>query len=227
MEDITWIKIYRKFLKWEWYDDINACRLFIHILLKANYKDQKWHGEMVKRGSFVTSYQHLSKETGLTIKKTRIALTKLIETGEVAKLSTSQFTVISVNNYDKYQTGASKGANEGQTKGKRRATTKERKKDINISKDTRDSSLKVLKEPEFWEELSLKFNTNRSYIEQECEKMEDWLRSKGKRQRDYKAFARNWIRRATESQRKEYDTDRAKIDRGLQSTQDLLKQYKK
>lgn len=57
--------------------------------------------------------------------------------------------------------------------------------------------------------------------------MEDWLKSKGKRQNDYRAFARNWIRRATESQRKEYDLDRTKIDRGLQSTRDLLNQYNK
>lgn len=233
MENSSWVKIYRKFLDWEWYDDINTKVLFLHILLKANYRDKKWRGEIIPRGSFVTSIGILSKETHLSTMQTRTSLTKLKSTSEITSKSTSQFTLITVVKYDEYQGSKQEYknkitngiTNEQQTDNKPITTTKESKERKEIK--NKDGSLKILKDSELWEELSLKFNTNRSYIEQECEKMEDWLKSKGKIQKDYKAFARNWIRRATESQRKEYDLDRMKIDKGLQNTKDLLNQYKK
>lgn len=38
-----YIKIHRKMLDWEWYDDIPTKTLFLHLLLTANWKDSKWH----------------------------------------------------------------------------------------------------------------------------------------------------------------------------------------
>lgn len=97
------IKLYRSLTAWEWYDDINTCRLFIHLLLMANWKDDKWHGETVKRGQKITSYDKLSKETGLTVQQVRTAIKKLKSTGEITVESTSKFSVITVNNYNNYQ----------------------------------------------------------------------------------------------------------------------------
>jgi uncharacterized phage protein (TIGR02220 family) len=102
-ESNSWLKLYRKFLDWEWYDDINVCRLFIHFLLKANYKDKKWRGETIKRGSFITSLGNLSKETGLSVRQVRVALNKLILTKEVTKQSTSSYTRITITSYEEYQ----------------------------------------------------------------------------------------------------------------------------
>jgi len=36
-------------LDWEWYDDINTKVLFIHLLIKANWKEKKWRGIKIKR----------------------------------------------------------------------------------------------------------------------------------------------------------------------------------
>jgi hypothetical protein len=36
-----WIKIHRSILEWEWYEDTNTFRLFMHLILKANHKDRK------------------------------------------------------------------------------------------------------------------------------------------------------------------------------------------
>ena len=47
------IKLHRKIIDWEWYDDINTKTLFIHILLMANFEDKKWHGETVKEVVFL------------------------------------------------------------------------------------------------------------------------------------------------------------------------------
>jgi hypothetical protein len=119
-----WIKLYRQMLEWEWYDDKNTWRLFIHCLLKANYKDKKWRGIIIKRGSFITSINKLSLETKLTPMQTRFSLNKLKLTNEISTKSTYQYTVISVINYDKYQSNYQA---DYQTSNKRVTTTKKYK----------------------------------------------------------------------------------------------------
>lgn len=98
------IKIDRRILNWEWYRDVNTCRLFFHLLLKANWKEGRFKGVEIPRGSFVTSYQSLSDETGLSIKNVRTALNHLKVTGEVAVNRHPKFSVITVKNYCQYQT---------------------------------------------------------------------------------------------------------------------------
>ena len=124
-----WIKMYRQFTEWEWYKNIPVRILFEHCLLKANHEDKKWQGAIIKKGSFVTSYENLSIETGLTYKQVRNALSKLKMTGEVAHKGHSQYSVITIKNWDKFQgEGSQLGsqrADEGQSKGSQRATTKE------------------------------------------------------------------------------------------------------
>lgn len=128
--DSGFIVLHRKIARWEWFTDVNTAHLFVYCLLRANYTDTKWRGIEVKRGSFVTSLQTLSAETGLTPKQVRTALAKLEQTGEVANCSTPKYRIITVKNYSQYQDkgkqeGKQKGkvrANKGQAKGKLRAT---------------------------------------------------------------------------------------------------------
>lgn len=98
-----WIKLNGKILKWEWWDDPVTAHLFVHLLLKANWKDGRWRGIDVPRGSFITSTEKLANETGLSIQQIRTALKKLEETGEVNKQTTSRYTHIFVQNYCLYQ----------------------------------------------------------------------------------------------------------------------------
>lgn len=110
----TYIKLYRKFLDWEWYDDLPTKALWIHILLKANYKDKMWHGKEVKRGSFYTSYSTLQNDLGLSKKQIERALKNLQKTGELEKVSTRENTLIIVTKYDFYQgTGETRDTREG------------------------------------------------------------------------------------------------------------------
>lgn len=158
-----WIKIHRKMLNWEWYDDINIKTVFIHCLLKANYEDKSWKGIIIKRGSFVTSIDKLANETKLTIKKTKTALEKLILTQEMGKQTTNKYTILTVNNYETYQVvqsdeGQTKGkqkANEGQTKGKQMATTKEYKEIEEIKNEENIPEIKISgdKKPNFIQTL--------------------------------------------------------------------------
>lgn len=97
------VKLHRKLSEWEWYRDTNVLCLFIHILLLANWEDKQWQGKTIKRGSFITSIEHLSLESGLTIQETRTVIDKLVGTGEINKQTTNKYTLIIVNNYNEYQ----------------------------------------------------------------------------------------------------------------------------
>ena len=98
-----WIKIHRGLISWEWYDDINTSRLFIHCLIRANHSDANWRGTEIKRGSFLTSLETLSKETSLSVSQIRTSLKKLNSTNEITSLSQARSRVITVVNYDSYQ----------------------------------------------------------------------------------------------------------------------------
>jgi hypothetical protein len=102
------ISLWRSILDWEWYDDINTTRLYIHLMLTVSFKDDTWHGIEVKRGSRVSSLEVLSNETNLTVRQVRTALKHLEKTGEVTRLKYAKFTVFTLNNYDKYQGATSK-----------------------------------------------------------------------------------------------------------------------
>jgi len=98
-----WIKLHRSLLEWEWYDDINVMRVFLHCLLMANHKDKKYRGSVVERGSFLTGRDTLASQTGLTVQQIRTSLNKLKSTNELTIKSSKQGTVIQVVSYDKYQ----------------------------------------------------------------------------------------------------------------------------
>lgn len=98
-----WIKIHRKILEWEWYDDQNTFRLFMHLILKANHKDKSYRGQIVKAGSLLTGRELLSKETGVSVRQVRTCLERLKLTNEVTINSTRQGTIIQIVKYKDYQ----------------------------------------------------------------------------------------------------------------------------
>lgn len=97
------IKLNRKILNWEWYSDPCTRDVFIHCLLKANWKDGKWHGYDYKRGQFITSLPTLAAETGFTIQNIRTAIKNLKSTGELTDWHDSKIRIITVVKYDEYQ----------------------------------------------------------------------------------------------------------------------------
>lgn len=134
------IKLFRQILDWEWYDDLPTCRLFIHLLLKANYAERNWHGQTIERGSCITSYATLASETGLSQEQIKRALKNLTKTGEIKRIATNKNTVICVVKYadfqgfgfeyneqttNKEQTENKQKTNEQQTNNKQTTTTKE------------------------------------------------------------------------------------------------------
>lgn len=95
--------MHRKMLDWEWYDDANTFRLFVHCLLIANHEDKMWRGQLIRRGQFISSRAKLSTALKISEQQIRTALAKLETTNEITSKGTPQHTVYTVNNYSKYQ----------------------------------------------------------------------------------------------------------------------------
>lgn len=99
----NWVKLHRSIIKWEWYDDVNTTRLFIHLILIANWKSLKWRGEVIERGQVLTSLDKLSSETKLSVRQIRTSLDKLKSTSELTIKATNRNRVITLCKYATYQ----------------------------------------------------------------------------------------------------------------------------
>jgi hypothetical protein len=99
----TWIKLYRKFSEWEWFNISEMVHLYIHLLLSANTKDGKWRGVDIKRGQLLTGLHSLNESTGISIQTIRTCLKRLKETGEINMQTNNQFRLITILKYDSYQ----------------------------------------------------------------------------------------------------------------------------
>ena len=120
-----YIKIDRGIMEWEWWDDDKVLKLWLTILLLANWEDKKWHGKEIPRGSFWTSIESLSEASGLSTQEVRTALCKLISTGEVTSKATNQGRLITVVKYGVFQDDTSKSNKQPNNQPNKQATTTE------------------------------------------------------------------------------------------------------
>lgn len=135
------ITLHRKILNWEWYQDSNTTRLFIHCLLKANWKVMKWQGKTIERGQFITSRENLSTELKLSVQQIRTSLNKLKSTSEITIKTTNKNTIITVNNYNEYQESNQQDNNQitnNQPTNNQQITTNEKYKEHKKNKEVKD-----------------------------------------------------------------------------------------
>ena len=99
-----YIKLHRKFRKWEWYDDANVMRVFLHLLLNATWTETEYRGEKLMPGDVIFSRKKFAKELKLSESATRRATTKLKETGEISTIkTTNRFTIFHIEKWTFYQ----------------------------------------------------------------------------------------------------------------------------
>lgn len=111
MDGNTYIKLYRKFIDWEWYQDSNTKLVFIHLLILAEWKDVKRKGVELKRGQCLVTEASLSEDLGMSRQEIRTALRHLISTNEISKQATrvatngktNSMTLITIEKYSTYQ----------------------------------------------------------------------------------------------------------------------------
>lgn len=98
-----WVKLYDKFTEWEWFDNSHMVHVFIYLFLRANTRQERWHGIEIGRGQLVTSVAKIAADTHISTQSVRTCLKRLLSTGEIVKKSTNQSTIITIVNYDRYQ----------------------------------------------------------------------------------------------------------------------------
>ena len=100
------ITLHRKILEWQWYEDANVMRVFLHLLLTANHKDKKWKGTTIKRGQLATSHESIAMKLGLSKMQVRVALKKLKQGKEIDTNITPSYQLVTIVKYDDYQSGS-------------------------------------------------------------------------------------------------------------------------
>ena len=111
-----WVTLHRKFLQWEWFDIPEMVKFFIYLLLMAGYSERKYRGIQLQRGQIITSTPIMMKDTKLSEQQIRTCIKRLKSTGEITCKSTNKFTIITICNYDRYQSEdlPTNGQNNGQ-----------------------------------------------------------------------------------------------------------------
>ena len=103
MPNKGFVKLNRKMLDWEWFSSTETVHVFITLLLMAGWEDESYRGMTVDRGQVITTVSRLSSATGLGVQKVRTALKHLRLTNEITTKSTNNWTLITIENYEKYQ----------------------------------------------------------------------------------------------------------------------------
>lgn len=209
------VKIHRGILDWEWYEDDNTFRLFLHLILKANHKDKKWRGILVPRGSLITGRNALAKELSLTPSKIRTSLENLKKTGELTSKTTNRFSMITICKYDTYNDLDFKNrqpdTNRSPADRQQIATNKNEKNEKNIYYGEKKFRVPTT------EELGQYFGERGSASPSvDAERFFDYYESKGwlvgkTKMKDWKAAVRNWIKN---SQKWEKQNDSEFMDLG-------------
>lgn len=158
-KDGGFVKIYRSMLSWEWHDDPITMATWMYCLMRANYETQRWHGQIVEPGQFVTSLAHMAKDIGISVRQLRTALNHLKSTHELTQTATSRATLITIEKWALYQSAGekatqratSKATNDRQTTDKQPTTIEEReeskeREEREINNKEMDESAYYLKE---------------------------------------------------------------------------------
>ena len=101
--DDGFIKLHRSILDWEWFQDDKTFKVFLYLLLNANWEDSRFRGYDIPRGSLVIGYTALSKRLGISVRSVRTAISHLKSTGELTIKTTNKFSIATIVNWEKYQ----------------------------------------------------------------------------------------------------------------------------
>lgn len=158
MSNKGWIKLHRKLKDNPLYKDCNAKQrdILINLLLMVNYTSNKWifKGEEfeVKPGQLVTSLESIANSCAkdVTVQNVRTALLKFEKHGFLTNKSTNKNRLITIVNWELYQSEEEKQQTNQQAPNKQLTTIKE-------SKNVRNKKLFV--------ETSIEYRLSKYYLE--------------------------------------------------------------
>lgn len=211
------IFIHRELINWEWYTSPNHIRVFIHLLLRANHASATWKGISVDAGQIITGRKKLSAELELSENKIRKVLSDLQSTGEITIKSFNKYSIISITNWDGYQSNhqqtTSKNTNKTPTNHQQITTNNKKNK-----KNKNNNQLSVLNLPEEQAEWissisdasakKLLTYDNQCLIE-EIEKAYIWNSEQKQKKKNIGSFLTNWMKRVNSKEKAKAHCDSA------------------
>jgi len=134
MNDVGFIKLYRAIRRWQWWEDKNTFRLFLFLLTEVNFATGMSGNIIINPGQTLTTRLKLMHATGLSEQQVRTSMNKLKSTGEITIKTTNHYHLITVMNWDLYQSDESKPTKEitSEHPHEQPRYKKERKKETNI-----------------------------------------------------------------------------------------------
>ena len=110
------VKLHRKLLGSDLWDDAIALRVFIFCLLSAAWKRTEVYGIVLKPGQLLTTRQEIAQKTGLPEGTVRHALERLERGRRIGRKKADKKangkTLITIEKWREYQAGAEEEANE-------------------------------------------------------------------------------------------------------------------
>lgn len=137
MKPQGYIKLHRTIEEWEWIDNPTMFYFWCRILLMANWEDKEWHGQIIERGSFITTLARLSDTLHLSVQQVRTCLANMQSNKQITCTSTNKATKITICKYDDYQ-GVQQAGQQTETEESNKPTT--RTKEGSEYSDSNESS---------------------------------------------------------------------------------------
>ena len=123
-EQSTFIKIDRNIMRWRWWSNHNTLIVFLTLLLTANIQEHSFERDIIRRGEVATSISTISQQTKLSPQSVRTAINHLKSTGEITIRSTNRYQVITIVNYDLYQSKSTSKLTSNQQTANKQLTNK-------------------------------------------------------------------------------------------------------
>ena len=143
---LGFITLSRELLEWRWYSDIKTTRVFVHLLLTANYEDHGFRERIVKRGQRIITYSGMGIELNLSVSEIRTALDHLKLSGDVTIESNNLYSIITIHSYEKFVGTTNENmsnSNEIANKQRQCNNKKKDKKDKNDKKEKKTTSYDI------------------------------------------------------------------------------------
>lgn len=194
-DDRTYIKIFHKMLDWGWYGDTNTFRVFMHILLRANYRESEYLGHKIGAGECVFGRKEWAKKLGLSEQQVRTAISHLQSTHEITTRATNRFTIITVVNWESWQIEEGKATKRATNKQPTSQPTSNQQ--ATTSKDSKNTTTipTIYDVREYAKANNLIIDPDYFFKYYETA---GWVDNKGKPVKNWKLKALNWNRREEE-----------------------------
>lgn len=97
MSENGFVKLPREIVKREWFGEGATLTVYVFLLCAAAFRDMGYAGRTLRKGQYITSVKKLSEACRQSVQQTRTALNHLQATNDITVVTTSKFSIITVN----------------------------------------------------------------------------------------------------------------------------------